>query len=194
MEYIQKNLGVGRVKKLNDRAITFEITNPDEIKQIIIPLFTNYPFLTRKNLNFQKFKEAFEIKFNSSGDSFYRILELKNNINTRLDYSSQQALDWKEKNLLNRKITPYWLLEAEGTFGIKNLRPYFQISQHQSSKTTLELIRVYLENLLRSGSIHYKNCPPIELNFSIAWNKKTNVYWYVVLDRDALYYLILPFF
>lgn len=52
LKYIKKNLGVGRVKNLNDRAVTFQMTNPDEIKQIIIPLFTNYPLLTIKNFKF----------------------------------------------------------------------------------------------------------------------------------------------
>ena len=31
------------------------------------------------------------------------------------------------------KVNPYWLLgfiEGEGTFGFKNLSPYFQIGQH----------------------------------------------------------------
>lgn len=38
-------------------------------------------------------------------------------------------------------INPYWLLgftEAEGTFGIKNLVPYFQICQHGRSLLVLE--------------------------------------------------------
>jgi len=35
------------------------------------------------------------------------------------------------------KKTPYWFLgfvEAEGTFGIKNLSPYFQIAQKSTNK------------------------------------------------------------
>lgn len=111
-------------------------------------------------------------------------------MNTKLDYSSEQILDWNKKKLSSGKIIPYWLLgflEAEGTFGIKNLRPYFKISQHKCSRGTLESIKIYLENILINGSIDYKNCPAIELNFSIALNKRTNVYSYVVLDTDALY-------
>lgn len=58
LKYIHQNLGVGRVKILSDKAVTFEITDPNEIGKIIIPLFTDYPLL---NLNFLMFKQAFEM-------------------------------------------------------------------------------------------------------------------------------------
>jgi hypothetical protein len=67
-------------------------------------------------------------------------------MNSKLDYSSKEVGDWNDLNLLKGKITPYWLLgfiEAEGTFGIKGLRPYFQISQHKCSQSTLKLIQLY---------------------------------------------------
>lgn len=197
LEYIKENLGVGRVKSLNDRTVTFEITNSAEIKQIIIPLFTNYPLLTVKKLNFEKFKSAFEMKYNYIDNSFNLILDLKNNMNTKLDYSSKEVSDWNKDNLLNGKITPYWLLgfmEAEGTFGIKNLRPYFQISQHECSRSTLELIQLYFENLLENKLVNYSSLPLIELKFTRTLNKKTNVYSYVVSGIDTQYYYILPFF
>lgn len=85
-------------------------------------------------------------------------------MNTGLDYSSKEVHDWNQNNLIRGKITPYWLLgfvEAEGTFGIKNLPPYFQISQHKCSQSTLELIRLYFENLLKTGLIDYSDIPPV---------------------------------
>lgn len=47
-------------------------------------------------------------------------------------------------------INPYWLLgfvEGEGTFGIKNLVPYFQIAQHTKNKAILDGIRLYLSSI-----------------------------------------------
>ena len=44
----------------------------------------------------------------------------------------------------NYSIGPYWFLgfvEGEGTFGIKNLSPYFQIAQHKKSATLLEAVK-----------------------------------------------------
>jgi hypothetical protein len=93
LNYIKNNLGVGRVKKLNDKAVTFEITDFKEINQIIIPIFTNYPLRTLKQLNFEKFKNAFEIKYNNIENSFNLILGLKNNMNSKLDYSSKEVGD-----------------------------------------------------------------------------------------------------
>jgi hypothetical protein len=47
-------------------------------------------------------------------------------------------------------INKYWLLgftEGEGTFGIKNLVPYFQLGQHERSLHVMEDIRLYLSSI-----------------------------------------------
>lgn len=94
----------------------------------------------------------------------------------------------------NNQLNPYWLLgfvEAEGTFGIKNLVPYFQISQHKKSQVVLETIKLFLASLPRvSTSILNTSVPSLSANF----NKVTNVYSYVITDIDVLFDYILPFF
>ena len=45
------------------------------------------------------------------------------------------------------KVNPYWLLvfiEEEGSFGFKNLSPYFQIGQHTKSLMVVQGIALYL--------------------------------------------------
>jgi hypothetical protein len=47
-------------------------------------------------------------------------------------------------------VNPYWLLgfiEGEGTFGFKNLSPYFQIGQHIKSLRLLQGIVLFLQSL-----------------------------------------------
>jgi hypothetical protein len=50
----------------------------------------------------------------------------------------------------SNKINLYWLLgffEGDGTFGIKNLVPYFQIAQHNKNIKLLNLIKCSLSSL-----------------------------------------------
>lgn len=45
-------------------------------------------------------------------------------------------------------ITAYWILgfvEAEGTFGIKGLSPYFQVAQHAKSVLVLHEIKDFFK-------------------------------------------------
>jgi hypothetical protein len=54
------------------------------------------------------------------------------------------------------KINIYWLLgfvEGHGTFGIKNLVPYFQVAQHNKNISVLNLIKDFLAKLAIDSSI-----------------------------------------
>ena len=72
-----------------------------------------------------------------------------------------------------RVVDPFWLLgfiEAEGTFGFKNLSPFFQIGQHVRSLFVLEAIANYLKSIPKGFQFSVKSVSPI-INFII--NKKT---------------------
>ena len=72
----------------------------------------------------------------------------------------------------NVNISSYWLLgfvEGEGTFGIKNLVPYFQIAQHNRSVSVMVIIKQYFANLPR-GKIETKSTPTP--NFAMVTNKR----------------------
>ena len=61
-----------------------------------------------------------------------------------------KRIDYSNYNQNEFNITPYWLLgfvEAEGTFGIKNLTPYFQVAQNGKSKNLMEAIKIYLSKI-----------------------------------------------
>ena len=49
-----------------------------------------------------------------------------------------------------RAVDPFWLLgfiEGEGTFGFKNLSPFFQVGQNVRSLYVLEAIANYLQSI-----------------------------------------------
>ena len=92
-----------------------------------------------------------------------------------------------------REVDPFWLLgfiEAEGTFGFKNLSPFFQIGQHVRSLFVLEAIASYLKSIPKEFQFSVKSVSPT-VNFSI--NKKTSVSVISIVNIDTLYDYLLFF-
>ncbi len=92
-----------------------------------------------------------------------------------------------------REVDPFWLLgfiEAEGTFGFKNLSPFFQIGQHNRSLFVLEAIASYLKSIPKGFHFSLKTGAPT-VNFSI--NKKTSVSAISIVNIDTLYDYLLFF-
>lgn len=91
-------------------------------------------------------------------------------------------------------ITAYWLLgfvEAEGTFGISSLSPYFQVAQHGNSLHVLRLIESFLGKLTNGFLFSTLSVTP---SCSLVLNKATGVYSLTVQDIDSLYGYVLFFF
>lgn len=232
LENIKTMLGVGVIRIESDSAI-YIVSKLEDLRSVIIPIFITYPLLTTKSLDFLDFQKAIEIKHKSStkkltSKDLNSILTIKSNMNSsrKIDNFSLNTLA-APSNLNYRArsndsatlaLNAYWLLgfvEGEGTFGIKNLVPYFQVAQHNKSILVLNLIKVFLEDSysettqlkdsknnkavvnskdLASNSstiaINNKNLN----NVSIFSNKKTNVSSLVVSNIDTLFYSILPLF
>jgi hypothetical protein len=160
----------------------FVVQDLNLIKKVILPLFEQNNLLTVKYLDFLSFKDAINIKGNSgklSVEDFYKIKYIKDNKNfKRINFSSY--------NKIKFSINPYWLLgfvEAEGTFGIKNLTPYFQIAQHNKSQNLMETLQIYLSNLPNSHNYL--------LNLAIKPGLYTNnIMSLKITDIDILYYCV----
>lgn len=91
------------------------------------------------------------------------------------------------------EINPFWLLgfiEGEGTFGFKNLSPFFQIGQHVRSLYVLEAIANYLESIPKGFKFSLRSEAPIAIN---SLNKKTDVSVISISNIDALYDFLLFF-
>lgn len=190
LQNIQSKLGIGSARlESNNTTAVFIVQDLDQIKNVILPIFDKYNLLSVKMLDYLSFREAINIKENSgklSDNQFNKIQSIKENMNLkRTDYSNYNKIEFN--------ITPYWLLgfvEAEGTFGIKNLIPYFQVAQSDKSKNLMEAIKVYLSNL----SKNQLNNLLISVKPNLVVNKTTGVISLMVTDIDSLYDYLLPFF
>lgn len=100
---------------------------------------------------------------------------------TFIDYSLIPAI----------KINPFWLLgfiEGEGTFGLKNFSPFFQIGQHSKNLKVLQSISLYLQSLPKTFLFSLNTLPP-KLSYTL--HSRTLVSVISITNIDALYdYLI----
>lgn len=90
-------------------------------------------------------------------------------------------------------VNPFWLLgfiEGEGTFGFKNLTPYFQIGQHIRSSMVINAIASYLESLPKSFTFSLYSTKP---NVIKTFNNRTSVLVISIVNIDALYDYLLFF-
>ena len=72
---------------------------------------------------------------------------------------------------------------GDGTFGIKNLTPYFQIGQHVRNVAVLNAIAIYLATLTAPSEAPI--LPPVAMSTVI--NKNTNVQTNTVTGLDNLF-------
>lgn len=76
-------------------------------------------------------------------------------------------IDYNYNLIPNIVVNPFLLLgfiEAEGTFGFKNLSPYFKIGQHIKSSFVLEGIASYLKSLPKSFNFSKNSGAPTVIN------------------------------
>lgn len=179
----------------------FIIRNVEDLVKVLIPILDKNPLHTVKYFDYL---------------DFIKIVLLLSVAKTTavIDKEKELAIDTikgmnrgrifipseiKPRNNINK----YWLLgfiEGEGTFGMKNLVPYFQIGQHVRSSHAMENIDLFFKNLtnLFSFTLKSKKKSPCLIP-SIVKHKNTNVLVYSYQNVDSLhdtltYFLLdLPF-
>jgi hypothetical protein len=201
LEKIKSELGVGSITIENKQYCSFVVQDIDSIKDIIIPIFKSFPLQTNKRLDFNDFYEAIIMREKGkklTDSERDKILLIKNKMNSQrvASYSaSGESLNSVGASIAaadSVSINSCWLvgfIEGDGTFGIKNGSPYFQIAQKDSSQSTLNAIKIYIESL---PNIHEQTIKLLPPNVTSATNKNTNVISLVVNSIDSLYYYILP--
>lgn len=190
---IRAFLGVGRVVN-NENSSLFIISNVNDLLTALFPLIDKYHLYTTKWLDYTNFKSV--VLFLSELDT------------TRLSSSqleqvrgimSQMNLGRTEYNynlipaITVGSVNPFWLLgfiEGEGTFGFKNLTPYFQIGQHIRSSMVINAIASYLESLPKSFTFSLYSTKP---NVIKTFNNRTSVLVISIVNIDALYDYLLFF-
>jgi len=59
---------------------SFNITNKEHLKNIILPIFDNYPLLTSKRFDYIKFKESILESYKTNTQNIENIINIKNKI------------------------------------------------------------------------------------------------------------------
>lgn len=156
--YIQSRLGVGQVRKHGSHSAVFAVSDFSNIVNKIVPIFQENSLLTTKSLDFNEYLKAVNLKLNSLTDKLTdtdlsTIISIKESMNRSRNEFENFVFNPSSnlKSPMFSSINKYWLLgfvEGEGTFGIKNLTPYFQIGQHNRNVSILNSISLYLERLV----------------------------------------------
>lgn len=185
-------LGAGRVV-IDGNCCVFIISEVDSLLNVLFLLFDRYKLYTTKWLDYIDFK------------SVVSILVFSNT--TRLSSSQLERVKYIMSNMnIQRKIynydlipaiivNPFWFLgfiEGEGTFGFKNLGPYFQIGQNIRNSMVLDAIVNYLQLLLRTKSFTFSQqfkIPQVHKTL----NSRTSVSVISIVNIDALYDYLMFF-
>lgn len=182
---ISKYLGVGSVRIQSSYGV-YSIGKVKDLITVLIPLLDKHSLRTTKYLDYIDFKKILQILSSSpstklSGEDLTTAKLIIAGMN-----STRSSYDYSKIHNLN-KIDPYWLLgliEGEGTFGFRNLVPYFQLGLHSRNLSLLKTISSYLSSL-PNGFCFTLNSPAPKV--SITLNKRTNVTVIVIANVDALY-------
>lgn len=191
LQKIRDFLGVGRVVIEGNRCL-FILSDVKSLLAVLFPLLDKYQLYTTKWLDYVDFKSL--VLFLSESNStrlslsqLERIKGIKSQIN-----SGRTLYNYDLIPKIN--VNPFWLLgflEAEGTFGFKNLSPYFQVGQHTRSSHVLEAITSYLHSLPKGFTISLRTAAPT-VNKNL--NNRTSVSVISIVNIDALYDYLLFFF
>lgn len=146
LNIIKSKFGMGKIYSYNDKQIVV-VTKIEDINKLI-SIFSKYTLNTSKYLDFLDFKLAFTLYHNReklTDALISRILELKNNINTK-----RIKFNMPGNHVF---ITKSWLLgfiEGDGSFSLEraSFEPVFSIKLSETQLPLLLKIKEYLENNL----------------------------------------------
>lgn len=187
---------------LDGNSAVLQVTKLTHIVNVMVPVYTETALLTIKSVQFNLFKEAVFIKNRSiirktplTTTEYNYIIKLKNSMKEAMDIVQHRDTKCQHVDKLD-SISPYWRLlgfvEGEGTFGYRSLVPYFQVCQHSRDIYVLNLVKKFLESLPLDPLTNI-SCKQSSFVTKI-FNKKTNVYSYIISDLDVLFNIIVPFF
>lgn len=143
---IQNFLGRGTVT-VNKTSCMYKLTDLSVLINVLFPLLDQYKLLTSKWLDYLDFISATIYLTNNKAK--LATTELSWALNLIEGMNSTRTF-YNYKLMPSMIITPYWLLgfiEGEGTFGIKNMSPYFQVRQHIRSISLINRTKEFLNNL-----------------------------------------------
>lgn len=179
LHFIKKNLGIGSIIIDKSGMANFLVRKKEDIKNIIIPLFTKYKLLTSKEYSFKLFEQCFIVFLNDNLTQDIKILSI-NKIKEKIIPDNYSSTFWKKDY---NKINRFWLIgfvEAKGSFYItikeeNRLIHGFGITQ-KKDKIVLDHIKIILK-----------------INSNVKYNKK-GFYSLDSIDNNSLKYIKKFFF
>ena len=168
LNFIQNRLKIGYVTGYSNVS-AFIIQKAPEVK-ILIDIFSKNLLNTKKRLDFENWKLAYELYIQVKGENgriekdeattalLVKIQRLKEGINIGRSYLEQ------ESKIRDIKITNYWLLgfiEGEGSFSVASykFRVRFGLGQLSYEKPLLEIILSFLESLPGYSNLNLTKSP-----------------------------------
>lgn len=191
---IKEFLGVGKVV-IGKTSATYIINNTADLINVLFPILDQYKLLTTKYLDYQDFcKVVNKLIINNSsvftGSDLTWLENCIKNMNSGRDIINYELIP-------NTSVTLFWLLgfiEGEGSFGFKNLVPYFQIGQNVRNTHVLTAISKFLSSL--SSEFKFSELS-VSLKENSTLNKSTNVlvisYHNIDSLHDILAHLLIQF-
>jgi hypothetical protein len=189
LEKIRDFLGVGRVA-IEGSSCVFIISNVKDLLTILFPLLDKYHLYTTKWLDYLDFKSV--VLFLSKSSTTRVSLSQLNWIKAIISQMNLGRTKYNYDLIPKTIVNPFWLLgfiEAEGTFGFKNLSPYFQVGQHKRNSMVLEGITNYLQSLPKGFTFRLRTTVPNIINRL----DSTSVSVISILNIDALYDYLMFF-
>ena len=154
LKYVKERLNCGSIE-ISENAACLVFSKHSSLKDIILPIFDNFPLNSHKYLNYNDFKEAFYIYYSSINEGrkglkrseriSKKVLSLKTNMNF-----NRTNFEMPINHSIN--ITRYWLLgyiEGEGSFHlrVKEARAAFSLNVTQAESPLLLKIKEFLNKL-----------------------------------------------
>lgn len=190
LQKIRDFLGVGRVV-VEGSSCLFIIRDVKSLLTVLFPLLDKYHLYTTKWLDYLEFKTV--VIFLSESSHTRLSLSQLNWIRGIMSQMNLGRTMYNYDLIPKINVNPFWLLgfiEAEGTFGFKNLSPYFQIGQHIRSSMVLDAISSYFHSLPKGFTISLRTAVPTVVN---NLSKRTSVSVITIVNIDALYDYLLFF-
>ena len=163
---IKDYFGVGSISIRKTRAFaSFKVSSISDLKNKIIPHYTNFPLQTQKRVDFNlwvKIINLIDCKEHLTVDGLNKILELKSALNRGLSKSTAELTNVKALDrplfLVSslKRINPMWIVgftDGDGSFSIGiikqgndkfQVRPRFRLTQHIRDAYLLRVIGEYL--------------------------------------------------
>lgn len=189
---------VGTISFSNDNGVMYRIRKLDDIINIIIPHFNNYPLITKKHSDFIIFKKI--IKLINKGqhlnkDGLIKIVNLKSSLNKGL--SDELKINFPNLIKIERSkvniptdINPYWIagfISGDGCFSIG-------ISKSDDHKTGYRVkLEISFTQHVRDEVLFNKIKNVLECGFIYKYLKR-NIIDLRISNIEDVYYKMIPMF